>query len=108
MQAKVNIKKGDIVQVIAGDSRGHEGKVLSVDRLKSRVLVEGANLASKHTKPDAKNPQGGIVKKEASVHISNVMLIESSNGKPTRVGRKLDEKTNKLVRYSKNTGEVIK
>ena len=108
MQAKINIKKGDVVRVIAGDSKGHEGKVLSVDRIKSRVLVEGANIASKHTKPNAKSPQGGIVKKEAAVHISNLMLIEASTGQPTRVGRKLDEKTNKLVRYSKNSGEIIK
>ena len=108
MRSKLHIKKGDTVKIIAGDSKGQEGKVLSVDREKSRVIVEGINMASKHTKPDAKNPQGGIVKKEATVHISNIMLIEASNGQPTRVGRKLDEKTNKLVRYSKNTGEVIK
>lgn len=108
MQTKVNIKKGDLVKVIAGDSKGHEGKVLSLDKVKSRVIVEGANMASKHTKPNAKNPQGGIVKQEAAVHISNIMVIEASTGKPTRVGRKLDEKTNKLVRFSKNTGEIIK
>ena len=108
MQAKINIKKGDTVKVLAGDSKGHEGKVLSVDRIKHRVIVEGANMASKHTKPNAKSPQGGIVKQEAAVHISNLMLIEPSTGQPTRVGRKTDEKTNKLVRYSKNTGEVIK
>lgn len=104
---KLNIKKGDSVKVIAGDSKGQEGKVLSIDRVKNRAFVEGVNLVSKSTKPDAKNPQGGIVKKEASIHVSNLMLIEASTGKPTRVGRKLDEK-NKIVRYSKKSGEVIK
>ena len=108
MQTKINIKKGDNVKVIAGDSKGHEGKVLSIDKTKQRVIVEGANMASKHTKPNAKNPQGGIVKQEASVHISNIMVIEASTGKPTRIGRKVDEKTNKLVRFSKSTGEIIK
>ena len=108
MRSKLHIKKGDTVKVIAGDSKGQEGKVLSVDREKSRVIVEGINMASKHTKPDAKNPQGGIVKKEGSIHISNLMLIDPATGKTTRIGRKLDEKSNKLVRYSKKTGEVIK
>ncbi|MBA3706879.1 MAG: 50S ribosomal protein L24 [Bacteroidetes bacterium] len=106
MSTKLHIKKGDSVKVIAGDSKGQEGKVLNIDRAKSRAFVEGVNLVSKHAKPSAKNTQGGIVKQEASVHISNLMLIEG--GKPTRIGRKLDEKTNKLERYSKNTGEVIK
>jgi len=106
--SKLKIKKGDSVRVIAGDSKNQEGKVLSIDRAKSRAFVEGVNLVSKSTKPDAKNPQGGIVKKEASIHISNLMLIESSTGKPTRVGKKLDEKSKKSVRYSKKSGEVIK
>jgi large subunit ribosomal protein L24 len=108
MQAKLHIKKGDSVKVIAGDSKGQEGKVLSIDKTKNRAFVEGVNLVSKHTKPNAKSPQGGIVKQEASVHLSNLMLIEAGTGKVTRTGRKLDEKTNKLVRYSKKTGEVIK
>ncbi|MGQ0828658.1 MAG: 50S ribosomal protein L24 [Bacteroidota bacterium] len=108
MQSKLNIRKGDLVKVIAGDSKGQEGKVLSVDRVKNRAFVEGVSMVSKHTKPSAKNAQGGIVKQESSVHISNLMLIEAGTGKPTRVGRKLDEKTNKLVRYSKKSGEVIK
>lgn len=103
---KLNIKKGDTVKVIAGDSKGQEGKVMSIDRAKTRAFVEGVNLVSKSTKPDAKNPQGGIVKKEASIHISNLMLI--ADGKPTRVGRKVDEKSKKIVRYSKKSGEVIK
>lgn len=108
MQTKLHIKKGDMVKAIAGDSKGREGKVLSIDREKRRVIVEGVNTVSKHTKPTAKYPQGGVIKQEAPIHISNLMLIEPSTGKPTRVGRKLDEKTNKLVRFSKKTGEVIK
>lgn len=108
MKVKLHIKKDDLVKVLAGDSKGQEGKVLSIDKIKNRALVEGVNLVSKHTKPDAKNPQGGIIKKEATVHISNLMLVEPGTGKATRVGRKLDEKSNKLVRYSKKTGEVIK
>lgn len=107
MRSKLHIKKGDSVKVIAGDAKGQEGKVLSIDRTKNRAFIEGVNLVSKHTKPNAASPQGGIVKQEASVHISNLMLIEAKTGKPTRVGRKLDE-NKKLVRYSKKTGEVIK
>lgn len=106
MQKKFKIKKNDIVRVISGNNKGKEGKVLSIDKKSSRILVEGVNLVSRHTKPDAKNPQGGIIKKEASIHISNVMLLE--NGKPTRVGRRIDEKTGKLVRYSKKSNAVIK
>lgn len=108
MKVKLHIKKDDLVKVLAGDSKGQEGKILSIDKVKNRAIVEGVNLVSKHTKPDAKNPQGGIIKKEASVHVSNLMLVEPGTGKVTRVGRKLDEKSNKLVRYSKKTGEVIK
>ena len=108
MSTKLHIKKGDSVIVIAGDSKNSEGKILSIDRVKNRAIVEGVNLVSKHAKPSAKNTQGGIVKQEAAVHISNLMLIEPSTGKPTRLGRKVDEKSNKLVRVSKKTGEVIK
>ena len=93
--------------VIAGDSRGQQGKVLRVDTDKYKAIVEGVNMVSKHTKPNAKSPQGGIVKKEAPVNLSNLMVIDNS-GKPTRIGRKLDPKTEKLVRYSKTSGEVIK
>lgn len=103
---KIHIKKGDIVKVIAGDSKGSQGKVLMVDREKNRALVEGVNLISKHTKANAKNPQGGIIKKEAPIHISNLMLVDSK-GNTTRIGRRLGEK-GKLVRYSKKTGEEIK
>lgn len=79
MQVKLHVKKGDLVKVIAGDSRGQEGKVLSIDKVKSRAFVEGINLVSKHTKPNAKSPQGGIVKQEASVHVSNLKLIEAGS-----------------------------
>jgi len=81
MQAKLHIKKGDTVKVIAGDSKSQEGIVLSVDRAKSRAIIEGVNLVSKHTKPNAVNPQGGIVKQEASIHVSNIELIKPGAGK---------------------------
>jgi len=104
---KLHIKKGDTVMVITGDHKGQQGKVLRIDTEKYRAIVEGVNLVSKHTKPNAKNPQGGIVKQESPIHLSNLKVIDSS-GKATRIGRKLDPKTEKSVRYSKNTGEVIK
>jgi len=104
---KVHVKKGDIVMVISGNSKGQQGKVLLVDLKKKTAIVEGINMVTKHAKPDAQNPQGGIVTKESPINVSNLMVIDSS-GKPTRVGRKLDEKTGKLVRYSKKSGEVIK
>ncbi|HBZ66736.1 MAG TPA: 50S ribosomal protein L24 [Bacteroidales bacterium] len=104
---KLHIKKGDTVMVIAGDHKGQQGKVLRIDTEKYRAIVEGVNLVSKHTKPNAKNPQGGIVKQESPIHLSNLKVIDST-GKATRIGRKLDPKTEKSVRYSKNTGEVIK
>jgi large subunit ribosomal protein L24 len=107
MRKKLHVKKGDNVMVIAGNSRGQQGKVLFVNVEKERAVVESVNMVSKHTKPNAENPKGGILKKEGPVHVSNLKVIDGS-GKPTRVGRKLDEKTNKSVRYSKKTGEVIK
>jgi large subunit ribosomal protein L24 len=106
MAKKIHIKKGDIVKVLAGDSKGQEGKVLKVMIDDYKAIVEGINMVSKSTKPNAKNTKGGIVKKEAPIHISNLMVLDNT-GKPSRVGRKLDAK-GKLVRYSKNTGEVIK
>jgi len=93
--------------VITGESKGQKGRVLEVDRSKYRAIVEGVNLVSKHTKPNAKAPQGGIIKKEAPVNISNLMLVDPASGKPTRIGRRLNDK-NKLVRYSKKSGEEIK
>jgi large subunit ribosomal protein L24 len=104
---KLHIKKGDSVIVIAGDHKGDQGKVLVVDVEKNRAIVEGVNLVSKHTRPNAKNPQGGILKKEAPVHVSNLKIVDAK-GKPTRIGRKINEKTGNSVRYSKKTGEVIK
>jgi large subunit ribosomal protein L24 len=109
---KIHIKKGDTVKVLAGDSKGQQGKVLEVITDKYRALVEGTNLVSKHTKANAKNPKGGIVKKEAPIHISNLMVVDNK-GNATRIGRRLREPQKvgdkpKLVRYSKKTGEEIK
>jgi len=108
MMAKIKIKKNDTVIVTTGNSKGVKGKVIKVYPSESRAVVEGANMISKHTKPNAANPQGGIVKQEAKLHISNLMLIDPKSGEATKVGRKVDEKTGKIVRYSKNSGEVIK
>lgn len=106
-QAKVKIRKGDLVKVIAGDSKGQQGKVQEVLVAKSRVIVEGINMISKHTKPNAATPNGGIIKKEAALHISNVQLVDPKTGKATRVGRKLNA-DGKLVRVAKISGEEIK
>jgi large subunit ribosomal protein L24 len=105
-QQKLHIRRGDTVKVIAGDDKGKTGKVLQVLLDKNRAIVEGINIATKHTKPSAGKPEGGIKKVEASVHVSNLMLVDPASGKPTRIGRKLNE--DKLVRYSKKTGEIIK
>jgi len=107
MQRKFHIKKGDLVKVIAGESKGQQGRVLEVDRKKERAIVEGVNMVSKHTRPNAKNPQGGITKQEAPVHISNLNLVDPSTGEATRIGRRLDDNNN-LVRYAKKSGEEIK
>jgi large subunit ribosomal protein L24 len=107
MQKKLHIKKGDTVVVVAGNSKGLKGRVLEVDRTKERAIVEGVNMMKKHTKPNAANPQGGIIEKEASVHISNIMLADPKSGAPTRIGRRESE-NGKLVRYSKKSGEEIK
>ncbi len=104
---KLHIKKGDMVQVIAGDNKGKQGKVLKVEVAKQRAIVEGVNLVKKATKPNAQNPQGGIVEKEAPIHISNMLVLDPKSGKPTKVGRRLGEK-GKLVRYAKKSGEEIK
>ncbi len=105
-QQKLKIKKGDTVKVIAGESKGQQGKVLEVLPEVRRVIVEQVNLVSKHTKPNAENTEGGIIKKEAPIHISNVMVVDPSSGEPTRVGRRLDD--DKITRYAKKSGEVIK
>lgn len=107
MSVKLHIKKGDTVKVIAGNDKGHTGKVLSVLVDKSRAVVEGANIISKATKPNAQNTQGGIVKKEAPIHISNLQLIDPKSGNPTRVGRRIGS-NGKLVRYAKKSGEEIR
>lgn len=105
MQTKLHIKVGDTVKVISGESKNQEGKVLKIDRSKMRAIVEGVNIVKKHAKPSASDPQGGIIEKEAGLHISNLMVVV--NGQPSKIGRKLNEKGN-LVRYSKKSGEVIK
>lgn len=107
MQKKIHIKKGDQVIVNSGEYKGQKGRVLTVDLEKKRAIVEGVNMVSKHTKPNAKNPQGGITKQEAPVHISNLNLVDPSTGEATRIGRKLNDKS-KLVRYAKKSGEEIK
>ncbi|MGM0531192.1 MAG: 50S ribosomal protein L24 [Bacteroidota bacterium] len=104
---KLHIKKGDTVYVNTGEDKGQQGRVLEVYPDTQRALVEGVNMVSKHTRPNNDNPQGGIIKKEAPVHISNLMLVDPSTGEPSRIGRKLDD-DNKLVRYSKKSGEEIK
>jgi len=107
MSMKIKLKKGDLVRVITGNSKGKEGKILDIDTDRYRAFVEQINVVSRHTKANQKVPKGGIVKKEASVHLSNLMLVDNA-GNATRVGRKIDEKTGKLVRYSKKSGAVIK
>ena len=107
MQRKLHIKKGDVVFVNAGDDKGKQGKVLEVFPAEERAIVEGINMVTKHTKPSAKNPQGGIVKQEAPIHISNLNVLDPANGKPTRIGRRYNDKE-KLVRFSKKSGEEIK
>ncbi len=105
--SKLHIKKGDIVYVNTGVDKGKTGRVLKVLVEKQRALVEGINMVTKHAKPSANNPQGGREKKEAPIHISNLNVVDSK-GKATRIGRKKDETTGKLVRYAKTTGEEIK
>jgi large subunit ribosomal protein L24 len=107
MNKKLHIKKGDTVFVNAGDDRGKSGKVLEVLTEKNRAIVEGINMVSKHTKPNAKSPQGGIIKQEAGVHVSNLQVVDPAKGGPTRIGRRMNDK-GKLVRYSKKSGEEIK
>src|SRR3990172_9813155 len=102
MQKKLHIKKGDTVYVNAGENKGQQGRILEVIRKDERAIVEGINLVSKHTKPNAKSPQGGIIKKEAPVHISNLMLIDPSSGKPTRIGRR-STGDSRLLTYSKKS-----
>ena len=109
---KLHIKKGDTVMVIAGDDKSTKervrtGKVLEILPEKNRAIVEGINMMTKHMKPSAGKPEGGIKKMEGTIHISNLMLVDPATGKPTRTGKKLNDKS-KLQRYSKKTGEFIK
>ena len=103
---KLHIKKGDTVYVNAGNDKGKTGKVLSVDVARDRAIVEGVNMVSKHTKPNSKQPQGGIIKQEAGIHVSNLQLIDPQSGKPTRTGHKFVD--GKKIRYAKKSGEEIK
>ena len=105
MMIKLKIKTGDIVRVIAGDHKGSEGKVVRVDREKNKAIVEGVNMVSKHTKPSAKSPQGGIVKKEAPIQISNISLIDPKTKEATRVGVRVEG--DKKVRFSKKANTVL-
>ncbi|MDE5646981.1 MAG: 50S ribosomal protein L24 [Muribaculaceae bacterium] len=105
--SKLKIKKGDTVYVLSGEDRGRQGRVLEVLPKKGRAIVEGINIVSKSAKPSAKHPQGGIIKMEAPLHISNLSLIDPKSGKPTRVGFRKDD-NGKTVRYSKKSGEEIK
>ncbi len=102
---KLHVKKGDMVQVIAGDDKGKIAKVLKVYPEKNRAIVEGVNVNKKHTKPNARNTQGGIVEQEAPIHISNLMVVVGKT--PTKIGRRVDEKTGKIVRYSKKHGRRL-
>lgn len=105
--SKLNIKKGDTVYVLSGEDRGKTGRVLKVYIAKERAIVEGCNIVTKATKPSAKHPQGGLVKMEAPIHVSNLSLLDPKSGKPTRVGYRFNE-AGKKVRYAKKSGEEIK
>ncbi len=106
MKRKFHIRKGDFVQVNAGEYKGKQGRVLAMLPDKERAIVEGVNIISKHTKPNAAYPQGGIIKKEGSIHISNLNVVDPSTKKPTRIGRRRNAE-GKLERYSKRSGETI-
>lgn len=106
--AKLHIKKGDLVQVISGDDKGKTGLVMQIDQEKSRALVEGINMVSRHKKPTAVDPQsGGIIKKESAIHISNLLLVNPASGKGERIGRK-ENTSGKLQRYFKSNNEFVK
>jgi large subunit ribosomal protein L24 len=107
MTKKSHIRRGDTVQVLSGNSRGKKGRVLEVYPGKNKAIVEGINMVTKHLKPSAAHPNGGIEKQEAPIHISNLMVVDPSTGEATRIGRKIN-KEGHLQRYSKKTGEFIK
>lgn len=104
--AKLHVRKGDQVQVIAGKDKGKKGQILEAYPSKDRVLVEGVNIVKKHQRPNAANPQGGIIEKEAPIHVSNVMIVDPKTGEPTRVGKKILADGTK-VRYAKKSGEIL-
>ncbi len=106
-KVKFHVRKGDTVKIIAGNNKGKSGKILEVNRVKYRAIVEGVNLVTKHIKPSATNPEGGVQQTEASIHLSNLMVVDPSSGDATRIGRKRNA-DEKLQRYSKKTGEFIK
>ncbi|OKL39048.1 50S ribosomal protein L24 [Pontibacter flavimaris] len=103
---KLHVKTGDTVKVIAGDDRGKTGRIIAVNAEKQRVTIEGLNMVTKHQKPSAQNPQGGINKVEAPIHASNVMLVDPKSGETTKAARRKNSE-GKTERYSKKTGEVI-
>lgn len=105
--SKIHIKKGDTVYVLSGEDRGKTGRVLEVQPSKMRAVVEGVNMVTKATKPSAQYPQGGLIKREAPIHISNLSLIDPKSGKPTRISIRRDE-NGKAVRIAKKSGEEIK
>jgi large subunit ribosomal protein L24 len=107
MGNKFHIKKGDTVYIITGEYRGQQGRVLDILIKQKKAIVEGINMVAKHTKPNAQYPQGGIIKKEAPIHISNLLPVDPAKGGPTRIGRKQNSK-GKLVRYAKKSGEELK
>ena len=102
---KHKIKKGDTVIVISGNDKGEQGRVLFVDAVKEKAIVEGVNMIFRHTKPNAQYTEGGIIKKEAGVPLSNLMFLDAKSGEPSRIGRKVID--GKIVRYAKKSGEVI-
>ena len=104
---KTKLKKGDNVKVMTGKSKGHIGRIISMQPAKGVAFVEGANMVSRHTKPNSQHPDGGIIKKESSIHLSNLMLVDSK-GDASRLGMKIDKKSGKKNRYFKKSGEIVK
>ena len=104
---KTYLKKDDNVQIMTGRDKGKKGRIISINRVKYTAIVEGANLVSKHTKPNQDNPKGGVIKKEASINISNLLLFDSK-GKPSKIGKRINKKTGKKERFFKTTGDLVK
>ena len=104
---KTYLKKGDNVQIMTGRDKGKKGRIISINKMKYIAIVEGVNLVSKHTKPNQDNPKGGVLKKEAGIDISNLLLVDSK-GKPSRIGKRINKKTGKKERYFKTTGDLAK